>query len=96
VTHIRDVAGEDHVGIGAGYDGINRYMPARCDFRCSLIKSKVRTKVNYDSHPVIPNIPCIFFESLYAHVSMYTWSHTSVRQPDHKNTSIYTHAGVCM
>lgn len=24
VTHIRDVAGEDHVGIGAGYDGINR------------------------------------------------------------------------
>ncbi|GFG33453.1 hypothetical protein Cfor_03521, partial [Coptotermes formosanus] len=23
VTHIRDVAGEDHVGIGAGYDGIN-------------------------------------------------------------------------
>ena len=25
VTHIRDVAGEDHVGIGAGYDGINRY-----------------------------------------------------------------------
>jgi microsomal dipeptidase-like Zn-dependent dipeptidase len=26
VTHIRDVAGEDHVGIGAGYDGINRYV----------------------------------------------------------------------
>ncbi|XP_068084434.1 dipeptidase 1 [Anabrus simplex] len=24
LTHIRDVAGEDHVGIGAGYDGINR------------------------------------------------------------------------
>ncbi|KAF4523155.1 hypothetical protein B566_EDAN002411 [Ephemera danica] len=24
VTHIRDVAGEDHVGIGAGYEGINR------------------------------------------------------------------------
>ncbi|XP_063217302.1 dipeptidase 1-like [Bacillus rossius redtenbacheri] len=24
VTYIRDVAGEDHVGIGAGYDGINR------------------------------------------------------------------------
>jgi len=33
VTHIRDVAGEDHVGIGAGYDGINRY-----DFRSTLMK----------------------------------------------------------
>ena len=33
VTHIRDVAGEDHVGIGAGYDGINRY-----DFRPTLMK----------------------------------------------------------
>ncbi|XP_047002669.1 dipeptidase 1-like [Schistocerca americana] len=24
LTHIRDVAGDDHVGLGAGYDGINR------------------------------------------------------------------------
>lgn len=23
INHIRSVAGEDHVGIGAGYDGIN-------------------------------------------------------------------------
>lgn len=23
INHIRDVAGVDHVGIGAGYDGIN-------------------------------------------------------------------------
>jgi len=33
VTYIRDVAGEDHVGIGAGYDGINRY-----DFRSHFIE----------------------------------------------------------
>lgn len=32
LTHIRDVAGEDHVGIGAGYDGINRYLCAWRDF----------------------------------------------------------------
>lgn len=24
INHIRDVAGIDHVGIGAGYDGVNR------------------------------------------------------------------------
>lgn len=23
INHIKNVAGEDHVGIGAGYDGIN-------------------------------------------------------------------------
>lgn len=24
INHIRDVAGENHVGLGAGYDGINQ------------------------------------------------------------------------
>lgn len=24
INHIKDVAGEDHVGLGAGYDGINQ------------------------------------------------------------------------
>lgn len=26
INHIRDVAGIDHVGIGAGYDGVNRWV----------------------------------------------------------------------
>jgi len=31
INHIRDVAGVDHVGIGAGYDGINMWVtPGRC------------------------------------------------------------------
>lgn len=24
INHIKNVAGEDHVGLGAGYDGINQ------------------------------------------------------------------------
>lgn len=35
INHIRDVAGIDHVGIGAGYDGVNRWV---CSiFLCLLL-----------------------------------------------------------
>jgi microsomal dipeptidase-like Zn-dependent dipeptidase len=59
VTHIRDVAGEDHVGIGAGYDGINRY-----DFRshfnevCNQFSFGVIKQFEGQSDIIFPVCPC--------------------------------------